>query len=100
MINGKVAMMMHGRLDAGRALVQGLQGLRLAAAPGNDGIYQMLSDSFGLPKDVKNRDAALNWLKVCGSKDGQDGFNPPKGSIPARTDADMSASTPTTTSGP
>ena len=58
------------------------------AAPGNDGIYQMLSDSFGLPKNVKNREAALNFLKIVGSKEGQDGFNPPKGSIPARTDAD------------
>ena len=60
------------------------------AAPGNDGIYQMLSDSFGLPKNVKNREAAINFLKIVGSKEGQDGFNPPKGSIPARTDADLS----------
>jgi glucose/mannose transport system substrate-binding protein len=61
-----------------------------APAPGNDGIYQALSDSFPLPKKVKNRDAAIGWLKVCGSKDGQDAFNPIKGSIPARTDADVS----------
>ena len=50
----------------------------------------MLSDSFGLPKNVKNREAAINFLKMVGSKEGQDAFNPPKGSIPARTDADMS----------
>ena len=43
-----------------------------------------------LPKGVKNRDAAINWLKVCGSKHAQDGFNFYKGSIPARTDADFS----------
>lgn len=48
----------------------------------------MLSDSFGLPKGAKNRDAAIAWLVVCGSKDGQDAFNPLKGSIPARTDGD------------
>jgi glucose/mannose transport system substrate-binding protein len=29
-------------------------------------------------------------LKVCGSKAGQDAFNPKKGSISARTDADLS----------
>ncbi len=61
-----------------------------AASPGTDGIYLLLSDSFGLPKGVKYRDNAIAWLKVCGSKEGQDAFNPIKGSIPARTDADPS----------
>ena len=61
-----------------------------APSPGTAGHYLLLSDSFGLPLDVKNRENALNWLKVCGSKEGQDGFNPIKGSIPARTDADLS----------
>ncbi len=61
-----------------------------AASPGTESTYLLLSDSFGLPKGVKNRDNAVNWLKVCGSKEGQDAFNPIKGSIPARTDADPS----------
>jgi glucose/mannose transport system substrate-binding protein len=61
-----------------------------APTPGTDGNYLLLSDSFGLPKGVKFRDNAINWLKVCGSKEGQDAFNPIKGSIPARTDADKS----------
>ena len=30
------------------------------------------------------------WLTLCGSKAGQDAFNPVKGSIPARSDADVS----------
>lgn len=59
-----------------------------AAAPGTDGAFMWLSDSFGLAKGAPNRDAALAWLKVCGSRDGQDAFNPKKGSIPARTDVD------------
>jgi glucose/mannose transport system substrate-binding protein len=50
----------------------------------------MLSDSFGLPLGAPNRDAAVAWLTVCGSKEGQDAFNPLKGSIPARTDGDRS----------
>ena len=33
-------------------------------------------------------DNAQNWLKVCGSKEGQEAFNPKKGSICARTDCD------------
>ncbi|HEX6292623.1 MAG TPA: extracellular solute-binding protein [Herpetosiphonaceae bacterium] len=61
-----------------------------AASPGTDGIFMWLSDSFGLPKNAPNRDAAIAWLKVAGSKEGQDAFNPKKGSIPARTDADLS----------
>ncbi len=61
-----------------------------APAPGTSGNFLALSDSFGLPKGVKNKDNVINWLKVCGSKDGQDAFNPLKGSIPARKDADLS----------
>jgi glucose/mannose transport system substrate-binding protein len=60
------------------------------AAPGNNGIYQALSDSFVLPMKCKNRGASLAWLAACGSKDGQDAFNPIKGSISARTDSDAS----------
>jgi len=57
-------------------------------SPGTKGSFIMLSDSFGLPKGVKDPVNATNWLIVCGSKEGQDAFNPLKGSIPARTDGD------------
>ncbi len=59
-------------------------------SPGTSGTFMMLSDSFGLPSGVKNRTAALNWLKLLGSKNGQDIFNPLKGSIAARLDSDLS----------
>ena len=59
-----------------------------APGPGTAGVYQWLSDSFTLPKGATNRDAGIAWLKVCGSKAGQDAFNPAKGSISARTDSD------------
>jgi glucose/mannose transport system substrate-binding protein len=58
--------------------------------PGTEGIYQWLSDSFTLAKGAPHRDAAIEWLKLCASAEGQDAFNPVKGSIPARTDADVS----------
>jgi glucose/mannose transport system substrate-binding protein len=90
MINGKVAMMIMGDWTPGVLWSKGFQDFGWQAAPGNTGIYQMLSDSFGLPKNSKNRDNCINWLKVCGSKEGQDAFNPAKGSIPARMDADVS----------
>jgi glucose/mannose transport system substrate-binding protein len=60
-----------------------------APAPSTGGVFMMLSDSFGLPKGIKNRTTTLNWLKLLGSQEGQDIFNPLKGSIPARIDADM-----------
>jgi glucose/mannose transport system substrate-binding protein len=59
-------------------------------SPGTAGSFIMLSDSFGLPKGAPNRDGAIAWLTLCGSKEGQDAFNPIKGSIPARTDGDRS----------
>lgn len=62
----------------------------VAPSPGTAGIYDFLSDSFTLPVGVKHHDAAVKWLEVCGSVEGQDLFNPQKGSIPARTDADKS----------
>ncbi len=60
-----------------------------APAPGTEGTYLWLSDSFTLPKGAKNREGAIAWLKVAASKEGQDAFNPKKGSIPARKDADQ-----------
>jgi glucose/mannose transport system substrate-binding protein len=59
-------------------------------SPGTGGTFIMLSDSFGLPAGAPDRDNAIAWLTVCGSKEGQDAFNPLKGSIPARTDGDRS----------
>ena len=57
---------------------------------GTAGNFMALSDSFCLPKGAPDRDNAIAWLKICGSKEGQDAFNPLKGSIPARTDPDIS----------
>jgi glucose/mannose transport system substrate-binding protein len=61
-----------------------------APVPGTGGNFQFLSDSFVLAVGAPDREAALAWLKVAGSKEGQDAFNPVKGSIPARNDADRS----------
>ncbi len=65
-------------------------GFGWVASPGTTGVFMMLSDSFGLPVGAKHKDAALKWLKLLGSKEGQDIFNPLKGSIAARLDSDLS----------
>lgn len=59
-----------------------------SASPGTDGTYMWLSDSFTLPEGAPNEEAALTWLELVASQEGQDTFNPLKGSIPAREDAD------------
>ncbi|WP_320173265.1 extracellular solute-binding protein [Maridesulfovibrio sp.] len=60
------------------------------ASPDTEGVFIFLADSFGLPKGAPNRDNAIAWLKLLGSKKGSDTFNPLKGSISARTDTDLS----------
>jgi glucose/mannose transport system substrate-binding protein len=55
--------------------------------PGTQGDFMWLSDTFGLPVDAPNEPAAIEWLRLLGSVEGQNTFNPLKGSIPARTDA-------------
>ncbi|MEV4135365.1 ABC transporter substrate-binding protein [Dactylosporangium sp. NPDC049742] len=64
------------------------QGYSVMASPGSEKVYDFLSDSFTLPRGAPHRRAAEQWLIECGSVSGQDAFNPQKGSVPARLDAD------------
>lgn len=61
-----------------------------APVPGSVGVFQFLSDSFVLAVGAPDSEGALAWLKIAGSKEGQEAFNPVKGSICARTDCDKS----------
>lgn len=88
---GDAAFTVMGDWAAGYFKAQGLEpdtGFGWAPAPGTDGSFQFLSDSFVLPREAKNREGAIAFLRVAGSREGQDAFNPIKGSIPARSDAD------------
>jgi len=78
----------YGSVEGGNLGLTPLVDYAWMPVPGTQGVYQFLSDSFVLPVGAKNRDAAIKWLELCGSKEGQDAFNPIKGSIPARKDAD------------
>ncbi len=64
-----------------------------SAAPGTEGVFMMLSDTFGLPKGVKHPENVKAWLSFLGSAEAQDIFNPLKGSLPANTTAKISDST-------
>ncbi len=61
-----------------------------APVPGSVGVFQFLSDSFTLAVDAPHPAGVEAWLKIAGSKAGQEAFNPIKGSICARTDCDKS----------
>ncbi len=60
------------------------------ASPGTQGVFVMLADSFGLPKGAPDPQNTMAWLELLGSKQGQDAFNPLKGSISPRLDSDLS----------
>ena len=92
-VDGEAGMTVMGDWTDGYLINQGAlpnQDFGWAAAPGTNGAFIWLSDGFVLAAGAVNRDAGLAWMKAVGSKDGQDAFNPIKGSIPARLDADKS----------
>ena len=89
-MGGKGAMMIMGDWANGWFTSKNFNEYGWAPPPGNAGVYDALSDSFGLPKKVRDRENVMAWLRVLGSKDGQQAFNPLKGSICARTDCSPS----------
>ncbi len=93
-VDGRAAFNVMGDWAAGylsttKKLAPGT-GFGWAASPGTTGQFMFLADSFGLPKGVPHPENTMAWLKVLGSKEGSDAFNPLKGSISARTDSDLS----------
>jgi glucose/mannose transport system substrate-binding protein len=92
-VDGRTAMTIMGDWIAGYYAARDYEpdvDFGWAVAPGTKGSYLMNSDTFVLPRGPINRDRAIAWLEVVGSREGQDAFNPKKGSIPARIDADVS----------
>lgn len=91
--NGEAAFNIMGDWAAGYYLVdlalEPETGFGWAASPGTDGVFMMLSDSFGLPLGAPNPGAVRAWLSFLGTAEAQDLFNPVKGSLPANTTADI-----------
>jgi glucose/mannose transport system substrate-binding protein len=73
----RLAGMKYGR-DYGALLV-----------PGTRGMFGLSLDTFQHPRRSSSEGNAERWLKLAASREGQDAFNPLKGSIPARIDADV-----------
>jgi len=94
LIDAKGAMEIMGDWENGWFQSKNYADYGWAPPPGNTGVFDALSDSFSLPKKAPDRENAMNWLKVAGSKAGQEAFNPKKGSICARTDCNQSLFNP------
>ena len=62
--------------------------------PGTAGSFVLVVDSFTLPVGAPNAENAREWLRVIGSKEAQEAFNPLKGSIAARTDVNRDIFSP------
>lgn len=54
--------------------------------PGTDGVYTLVMDSFVMPTNNPSPEATEAYITYCSTVDAQERFNPPKGSIPPRTD--------------
>jgi glucose/mannose transport system substrate-binding protein len=87
-IQGKAGMTIMGDWVDADNLAKKFTDAGWAPAPGNSGVYDALSDTFGVPTKAPHKNEALNWVRLVGSKEGQQAFNPLKGSICARTDCD------------
>nr|WP_277555772.1 ABC transporter substrate-binding protein [Halobaculum sp. YSMS11] len=58
--------------------------------PGTEGMYTLHFDSFLYPSNNPSPENTRTWLEFVGGEDAQVAFNQFKGSIPTRTDVDMS----------
>jgi glucose/mannose transport system substrate-binding protein len=86
---GKAAMTVMGDWAKGYFLAQKLQpDVQFSAVPtpGTVGTFFVITDTFGLPAKLKNPQLTLDFLRIVASVEGQEAFNPKKGSIPARLD--------------
>ncbi len=85
-VGAKGAMLIMGDWTNGWFTSKNFKDYGWVPAPGNQNVYDALSDSFGLPKKAKDRANVMAFLRALGSKPGQEAFNPLKGSICARND--------------
>lgn len=88
-LNGRAAMTVMGDWAKGYFVANDAEAnvdYGALPTPGTEGIFIVVTDTFGLPDGAPNRGNAVNWLRMLGSVEGQNAFNPLKGSIPARVD--------------
>ena len=94
LLDGTAAMTIMGDWCKGlfTALTPWKPGVDLGGAPvpGTEGHFIAIVDTFSLARAAANKENGRLFLKLLGSREGQDAFNLLKGSIPVRSDADLS----------
>jgi glucose/mannose transport system substrate-binding protein len=90
-LEGRAAMTIMGDWGKGYANARNFFGdaFGVIPTPGTAGMFAFTTDTFGLPIGARDPEATLRLLEVFGSLEGQDLFNPIKGSISARRDSDI-----------
>ncbi|HXU01977.1 MAG TPA: ABC transporter substrate-binding protein [Polyangia bacterium] len=90
-LRGDAAMTIMGDWGKGYANSMDFDAKTFGAmpTPGTAGTFVFTTDTFGLTLGSTHVNDTLNLLNVFGSRDGQDIFNPIKGSISARTDSQI-----------
>lgn len=61
------------------------------AHPGTEGAFMAVVDTLVVAANAKNKDAAMKFMATIGSKEAQLAFSKAKGSVPMRTDVDVSS---------
>jgi glucose/mannose transport system substrate-binding protein len=92
-IKGEGAFCIMGDWANGEFKHSGLkygEGYEAFPVPGTAGLYGVNVDAFQHPRGIADETNAKRWLTLAASREGQDAFNPLKGSVSARTDADVS----------
>jgi glucose/mannose transport system substrate-binding protein len=94
-IEGKAGFNSMGDWAYGEVVAKNAQDvIGWVSHPGTAGSFVLVVDSFTLPVGAPNAENARDWLTVLGSKEAQEAFNPLKGSIPPRTDANRDLFSP------
>ena len=88
LVDGKGGMHIMGDWTDGWFTSKNYKGYGWAPVPGTQGTFVALSDGFAAAKGARDQENLMAWLRLAGSKAGQEAFNPKKGSICARTDCD------------
>jgi glucose/mannose transport system substrate-binding protein len=92
-IQGSAAFTSMGDWTYGEMIKAGLkenQDFGWVDHPGTQGSFIVVADGFTLGKGAPDAAEATAWLRLIGSKQAQEAFDPVKGAIPARTDVDKS----------
>lgn len=88
--NGEAAFMNQGDWQAGNfETIEDFEyesGWDHVPWPGTENYYHLNMDGFPFPKNNPSPEATTQFLKFVGTVEAQEIFNPPKGSIPPRSD--------------